>query len=100
MARTAKANRPRPIVVRSRRAERHGRRSARLLSLAGLFSIGFWVWLVALHHGGAGPWLGLSLVNAIARHHGGQLILADNAPGLRVLLELPKTESPAEGSHG
>jgi signal transduction histidine kinase len=46
-----------------------------------------------------GSGLGLSLVNAIARHHGGQLILADNAPGLRVLLELPKTESagPAAG---
>jgi signal transduction histidine kinase len=38
-----------------------------------------------------GSGLGLSLVNAIARHHGGQLILADNAPGLRVLLQLPKT---------
>lgn len=47
-----------------------------------------------------GSGLGLSLVNAIARHHGGQLILADNAPGLRVLLELPKTESagPATGT--
>lgn len=41
-----------------------------------------------------GSGLGLSLVNAIARHHGGQLILADNAPGLRVLLQLPKTDSP------
>jgi len=39
-----------------------------------------------------GSGLGLSLVNAIARHHGGELILADNAPGLRVLLELPKTD--------
>ncbi|MBM4221473.1 MAG: ATP-binding protein, partial [Gammaproteobacteria bacterium] len=47
-----------------------------------------------------GSGLGLSLVNAIARHHGGQLILADNAPGLRVLLELPKSESagPAAAS--
>lgn len=46
-----------------------------------------------------GSGLGLSLVNAIARHHGGQLMLADNAPGLRVLLELPKTEAarPAAG---
>lgn len=43
--------------------------------------------------GTPGSGLGLSLVNAIARHHGGQLILADNAPGLRVLLELPKTDS-------
>ena len=40
-----------------------------------------------------GSGLGLSLVNAIARHHGGQLILADNAPGLRVLLQLPKTDA-------
>jgi signal transduction histidine kinase len=40
-----------------------------------------------------GSGLGLSLVNAIARHHGGQLILADNAPGLRVLLQLPRTAS-------
>jgi len=46
---------PPAVVVRSRRAERHSRRSARLLSLAGLFSIGFWVWLVAFRHGGAGP---------------------------------------------
>lgn len=44
-----------------------------------------------------GSGLGLSLVNAIARHHGGQLILADNAPGLRVLLELPKTDSAGPG---
>jgi signal transduction histidine kinase len=40
-----------------------------------------------------GSGLGLSLVNAIARHHGGELILEDNAPGLRVLLELPRTDS-------
>jgi signal transduction histidine kinase len=38
-----------------------------------------------------GSGLGLSLVNAIARHHGGQLILGDNAPGLRVTLRLPAT---------
>lgn len=44
-----------------------------------------------------GSGLGLSLVNAIARHHGGQLILADNAPGLRVLLELPKTDLAGPG---
>jgi serine/threonine protein kinase len=53
---------PPAVIVRSRRAERHGRRAARLLSLAGLFSLGFWVWLVAFRHWGAGPWLGLSLV--------------------------------------
>jgi signal transduction histidine kinase len=45
-----------------------------------------------------GSGLGLSLVNAIARHHGGQLVLADNAPGLRVMLELPKTDSAGPAS--
>lgn len=38
-----------------------------------------------------GSGLGLSLVSAIARHHGGQLVLTDNAPGLRVTLHLPRT---------
>ena len=38
-----------------------------------------------------GSGLGLSLVNAIARHHGGQLLLTDNAPGLRAPLRLPRT---------
>ncbi|QDI79280.1 HAMP domain-containing protein [Methylorubrum populi] len=33
--------------------------------------------------------LGLSLVNAVARLHGGSLELADNAPGLAVTLSLP-----------
>ena len=33
--------------------------------------------------------LGLSLVNAVARLHGGQLDLADNGPGLAVTLSLP-----------
>ncbi|WP_232630932.1 sensor histidine kinase [Methylobacterium sp. Leaf118] len=33
--------------------------------------------------------LGLSLVNAVARLHGGSLTLADNRPGLSVLLTLP-----------
>lgn len=37
-----------------------------------------------------GSGLGLSLVKAIAQHHGGQLILTDNAPGLRATLRLPK----------
>ena len=36
-----------------------------------------------------GSGLGLSLVNAIAHHHGGQLVLSDNAPGLRATLHLP-----------
>jgi hypothetical protein len=43
-----------------------------------------------------GSGLGLSLVNAIAHHHGGQLVLADNAPGLRATLRLPK--SPGAGT--
>ncbi len=38
-----------------------------------------------------GSGLGLSLVSAIAHHHGGSLQLADNAPGLRVILRLPAT---------
>ncbi len=37
-----------------------------------------------------GSGLGLSLVKAIAHHHGGQLVLTDNAPGLRATLRLPK----------
>ena len=37
-----------------------------------------------------GSGLGLSLVNAIAHHHGGQLVLTDNAPGLRATLHLPR----------
>lgn len=42
-----------------------------------------------------GSGLGLSLVNAIAHHHGGQLVLEDNAPGLRAILRLPR--APAAG---
>jgi signal transduction histidine kinase len=36
-----------------------------------------------------GSGLGLSLVAAVARLHGGSLRLEDNAPGLRVILALP-----------
>jgi signal transduction histidine kinase len=36
-----------------------------------------------------GSGLGLSLVSAVARLHGGRLRLEDNAPGLRVVLSLP-----------
>ncbi len=36
-----------------------------------------------------GAGLGLSLAGAVARLHGGTLALADNKPGLKVLLELP-----------
>ena len=37
----------------------------------------------------SGSGLGLSLVQAIARFHNGDLILSDNEPGLRVELRLP-----------
>ena len=36
-----------------------------------------------------GSGLGLSLVASIARLHGGELVLEDNAPGLRAILRLP-----------
>lgn len=41
----------------------------------------------------SGSGLGLSLVNAIAAHHDGQILLGDNAPGLSVRLRLPKNAS-------
>jgi signal transduction histidine kinase len=37
----------------------------------------------------AGSGLGLSLAAAVARLHGGELALEDNAPGLRVVISLP-----------
>ena len=40
--------------------------------------------------------LGLSLVNAVARLHGGALTLADNGPGLAVVLTLPAAQGPAK----
>lgn len=36
-----------------------------------------------------GSGLGLSLVNAVARLHGGEFRIEDNAPGVRAVLELP-----------
>jgi signal transduction histidine kinase len=45
-----------------------------------------------------GSGLGLSLASAVARLHGGELRLEDNAPGLKVTIVLPRwgtTESSA-----
>jgi signal transduction histidine kinase len=42
-----------------------------------------------------GSGLGLSLAAAVARLHGGQLRIEDNAPGLRVVLALPRGGEPA-----
>lgn len=44
-----------------------------------------------------GSGLGLSLVKAIAHHHGGQLVLSDNLPGLRATLRLPKSPGTGPG---
>jgi signal transduction histidine kinase len=37
-----------------------------------------------------GSGLGLSLAAAVAQLHGGELRLEDNAPGLRVVIDLPR----------
>jgi len=42
-----------------------------------------------------GNGLGLSLVRAVARLHGGDAWLEDNDPGLRVVITLPTADSRA-----
>jgi signal transduction histidine kinase len=42
-----------------------------------------------------GSGLGLSLASAVARLHGGELKLEDNAPGLRTVISLPRAGHPA-----
>jgi signal transduction histidine kinase len=42
-----------------------------------------------------GTGLGLSLVAAVARLHGGRILLEDNAPGLRIVLILPHAAATA-----
>jgi signal transduction histidine kinase len=43
-----------------------------------------------------GSGLGLSLVSAVARLHGGELRLEDNAPGLRARITLPRAPAPPQ----
>jgi len=43
-----------------------------------------------------GSGLGLSLVSAVARLHGGELKLEDNAPGLRARISLPRAPAPPQ----
>lgn len=47
-----------------------------------------------------GSGLGLSLAAAVAQLHGGKLSLLDNAPGLKVVLRLPRKLDPAIDANG
>ncbi len=47
-----------------------------------------------------GSGLGLSLVAAAAKLHGGRIVLEDNAPGLRAVLRLPVTPEPRVSAGG
>jgi len=47
-----------------------------------------------------GSGLGLSLVSAVARLHGGTITLEDNQPGLRVVLSLPAAGAAAQSRRG
>ena len=46
--------------------------------------------------GGVG--LGMSIARAIVRHHGGDIELADNHPGLKAIMRLPPTQQENHGS--
>nr|WP_208408094.1 ATP-binding protein [Variibacter gotjawalensis] len=45
-----------------------------------------------------GSGLGLSLVSAVARVHGGKVNLEDNAPGLKAVIALPRAAMPQTGA--
>lgn len=47
--------------------------------------------------GTEGTGLGLSMIEAVARLHGGRLAMTDNNPGLVVQLSVPRTATPPKG---
>ncbi len=48
----------------------------------------------------AGHGLGLSLVSAVAKLHGGRLILRNAEPGLSAVIEIPRTRSRGDALDG